>query len=156
MSFDFVAHGREQARRNAEQRAGWPKVPLCPLEQDRRFQRALAAHFAGVKVDLSFTNAAPADPIEMVSVTTVIAMPSSRWRRIVEQVAASHRVRVSDIMGQTRAKKVSAARFEVYWRMKEELGFSLTAIGHRIGERDHTSVLHGIKQHAKRLGEVAA
>lgn len=69
------------------------------------------------------------------------------WKDIVDEVCAKHGVTRAEIMGIRRALKLVAARQEAMYRMSRETSFSLPQIGKRLGGRDHTTVLHGIRRH---------
>lgn len=74
-----------------------------------------------------------------------------RWRDIVEEVAAKHGVFMSDMRSVRRGRAQVAARHEAMWRLRNETTMSLPEIGRRLGGRDHTTVLHGVKRHQERL-----
>ena len=74
------------------------------------------------------------------------------WRDIVRQVCAKHGLHIDDLTGPRRSKKVSYPRQEAMYRMRMETPLSYPAIGARLGDRDHTTVMHGVKAHAKRTG----
>ncbi|HYE38208.1 helix-turn-helix domain-containing protein [Methylocaldum sp.] len=153
MTFDYVANGRNASAAYAEFKRGWPAVPSCPREQDRRFQRVLAAHFAGVAPDLSVRRAPPAREVAEACPAEPVrrSIPLPKWRVILSEVAAKHRIPERDIIGPSRKRRETTARYEVYWRLNHELGLSLHAIGRRIGQRDHSSVHHGLVQHEARM-----
>lgn len=71
-----------------------------------------------------------------------------KWvREIVEQCAATHKVLVSELLGDSQRKQAVAARHEAFYvvkAMKPVLSFP--QIG-RWFDRDHTSVIHGISKH---------
>lgn len=69
-----------------------------------------------------------------------------KWRHIVEDVAEKHGVSFETMKGDNRRKGVTAARFEVCARLYAETGMSLPQIG-RLLNKDHTTVLHGIRRH---------
>lgn len=74
---------------------------------------------------------------------------------IVQEVAEDHGVTTAQIKGYGRAKPVISARFETFYRLQQELGYSLPMIGQTLGGRDHSGVLHGIRCHeASMRGEV--
>jgi chromosomal replication initiation ATPase DnaA len=75
------------------------------------------------------------------------------WKRILEETAEKHSIRVADLTGPYRHREFSWPRQEAMWRMQRETRMSMPAIGRRLGGRDHTTVLHGIRQHQKRLDE---
>jgi chromosomal replication initiator protein len=76
--------------------------------------------------------------------------------RIVQiacEVATKHGVTVQDMRSQSRKMHLVRARNEAYARIYELRGegnntpFSLPAIGRYFGDRDHTTVLHGMRRH---------
>lgn len=73
------------------------------------------------------------------------------WKKIVDEVAIKYEVSVVDLISERRNAPLPQARFEAMYRMKTETPMSLPAIGQRLGGRDHTTVLNGIKQHKKRI-----
>lgn len=73
------------------------------------------------------------------------------WRDIVEEVAIKHEVTFNDIISQRRNVKIVAARHEAMYRLREETPASYPRIGKWLGDRDHTTVLHGVEMHIKRM-----
>lgn len=73
-------------------------------------------------------------------------------RELIGQVAAEHGLTYDDMIGHNRTRRVSHARQELYWRMKREFPrLSLPQIAKHIGNRDHTTILHGIAAHEARM-----
>ena len=67
-------------------------------------------------------------------------------RIINEEVAEENGLNAADLLTPTRScTEVAHARFAAYDRA-HKAGFSLSAIG-KYYERDHTTVMHGIKRH---------
>lgn len=66
-----------------------------------------------------------------------------RWMRLLHAVAKMHNISPNDILGTSRMKHIVSARFELFYRMRYELGMSYTKIG-VLTKRDHSSVLHGV------------
>lgn len=59
-----------------------------------------------------------------------------------------------DIIGTSRFREHTRARQMFMWELHQRTPrLSLTQIGKALGGRDHTTVLHGVRQHAKRIGE---
>lgn len=75
----------------------------------------------------------------------------SKTAAILWEVARKHRVCLSDLTGKCRVAKFVRARQEAMWRLRQETIFSLPQIGARIGGRDHSSVLWGIRAHQARI-----
>lgn len=86
---------------------------------------------------------------------TMIGHPSAR---LLIGLAARHwRVRPDLLAARTRNPLVVAARQHAMWLIRTHTGLSLPLIGQLLGNRDHTTVLHGIAQHQDRMaGRVAA
>lgn len=73
---------------------------------------------------------------------------------ILTEVAAKHGVTVTMLLSHRRPPHIVRARHEAYWRAHEETMASLPEIG-RAYNRDHTSIMFGVKQHARRRAEGA-
>lgn len=69
---------------------------------------------------------------------------------ILKKVARAHRVDVSDITGPSRKRYICHARWEAEYLM-QLCGMSSTRIAKRLN-RDHSSVLHGIREWKKLRG----
>lgn len=80
----------------------------------------------------------------------IIDIPS--WKKIVREVSEKHGVSILDMLSTRRAQPFVAARYEAMYRLRHETTMSYPAIGRRLGGRDHTTVLHGVRQHALRNG----
>ena len=72
---------------------------------------------------------------------------------ILAEVAAKHGLTVKDLRGPERSRRFSKPRQEAMWRMVEAKRWTLTQIGHQLGGRDHTTILHGWRQVEKRRAE---
>lgn len=77
---------------------------------------------------------------------------ASRWGGIVVEASDKYGVDIVDIMLGTRSVQNVKARAEVYYRMREELKYTLPQIG-RVFKKDHTTVLWAIRKHIKRMQE---
>ena len=106
----------------------------------------------------------PAKPIVLVvtaeqfsqadDLTPIVPMPS--WKTIVREVSLKHGVSIIDMLSARRSKPFVYARHEAMYRMRHETTLSFPQIGRRLGGRDHTTVLHGIRCHEKRLVEASS
>jgi chromosomal replication initiator protein len=78
---------------------------------------------------------------------------------IIAGVAAKYSISSEDIKGSSRKRDITVGRQEVMWRMNRQkiLGnkptWTLNRIGMYLGDRDHTTVMHGIRAHEARLKE---
>lgn len=71
---------------------------------------------------------------------------------VIEAVGRHFAVPTGDLSGQGRARKIVLPRQVAMYLMREETGATLLEIGQSLGGRDHTTVMHGIKQIEKALG----
>ena len=65
---------------------------------------------------------------------------------IIRRVAQYRGVSLADLKGPRRWAHWAQARKECYWLLRKHTNLSLPAIGHVMGNRDHTTVLHGIRR----------
>lgn len=70
---------------------------------------------------------------------------------IIEDVSKRRGVSVFDIKGPMRFKAINAARQEFMAEAYATGRWSMPQIGKFLGGRDHTTVLHGIRQHTARV-----
>lgn len=73
------------------------------------------------------------------------------WSDILDQVSAKYGVTRAAINSDRRSSDIVPARYEAMYRMSKEAHMSSPAIGRRMGNKDHTTVLYGIKKHAERM-----
>lgn len=71
-------------------------------------------------------------------------------REIAADVAERHGIRVSDMQSDRRTGPLVRARQEFWWLVRKETHQSLPAMAKFMGGRDHTTALHGIRQHERR------
>lgn len=78
-------------------------------------------------------------------------------RRIVAEVCVKHKQFLLDIESDRRTMDVIKARQELMYRLRTETTWSLPRIGRFIGNRDHTTIIHGFHKFKKQLekGEVS-
>lgn len=104
----------------------------------------------------------PPGPYQQNAGRQVYGLPIGPFPRpspslLIGAVAHVHGLTASDLTGPSRQAHVVLPRQECYWRMREQFRFSLPEIGQRLGGRDHTTVLHGIRKYQALLarGEAA-
>jgi chromosomal replication initiation ATPase DnaA len=66
---------------------------------------------------------------------------------ILQEVSKATHISIKELLGDSRLKKTVRARWEIYRRAKNA-GYSLAEIGRRMN-KDHTTVMHGLKRLAK-------
>lgn len=70
--------------------------------------------------------------------------------RIIREVGKQHGFTYSQMIGQRRQRDLVEARQAAYWRCKVETGASYPVIGRAFGNRDHSTILHGVAEHEAR------
>jgi len=77
-------------------------------------------------------------------------------RQLVADIALIYGISTTDIYSKRRTRKICAARHHVMFEISHRTEWSLPQIG-RFLDRDHTTVLHGIRLHKERIekGEVS-
>lgn len=83
-----------------------------------------------------------------LSIAEPPAMPTVD--QIQAEICLKHGITMIDLLSDRLDRKVSRARQEGYWRCRHETGHSLPAIAYLFRRKDHTTVMHGIKAHARR------
>jgi chromosomal replication initiation ATPase DnaA len=71
---------------------------------------------------------------------------SSRMARLIETAATTFNISVGSLTGAIRSGPMVRARFAVMWVARELFGFSTPVIGRALGNRDHSTVLAGLKR----------
>jgi len=73
---------------------------------------------------------------------------------ILREVALEHGLTVAALIGQGRSRHIAWPRQEAYYKAFTECPhLSYPEIARRIGGRDHTTVLHGVRAHCERNGQ---
>lgn len=72
-------------------------------------------------------------------------------REIASRVAARYGTSLSALQGCSRQRTVSHPRQEAYAEIYSVGRYSTTQIGRFFGDRDHTTVIYGIRRHRSRL-----
>lgn len=87
------------------------------------------------------------DVLDLKLFESVMPIDAYAWKRILLETCAKHNVSMIDLCSHRRFVKIVACRNEAMYRLRTETAMSLPAIGRRLGGKDHTTVLHGIRRH---------
>lgn len=79
-------------------------------------------------------------------------IPALRWRAILSEVAAKHKMPVSAVISHRRGKNIVAARHELWVRLIDETSLSYPEIGRRTGDFDHSTILHAVQIYKRKHG----
>lgn len=78
----------------------------------------------------------------------VFARP--QWKILAKQICAKYGVDFDEVCSERRHKHLVLIRHEIFYRLKVDLQMSYPAIGEKFN-KDHTTILHGVRKHAERL-----
>lgn len=78
--------------------------------------------------------------------------PGQKINATIKVVALRHGVSLEEIMSDTTKHKIARARHEAMYILKTKFRLSYPRIG-AIMRRDHSTVIHGVRAHAARIGE---
>lgn len=70
---------------------------------------------------------------------------------VIVEACRIRRINPSDIMRRTRLRHIARTRFAIMWVLRQH-GLTLMEIARMVGVKDHTSVIHGVRE-AERLME---
>jgi chromosomal replication initiation ATPase DnaA len=121
-----------------------PLAPEAPLEEIAQVERVVSEKEA--QIEHLYTE------IEALTGSTGPHL----GHRIARAIARLHRISYQDLCSHRRAQHLVVARHHAMYEMRKHTKLSLPAIGKILNGRDHTTIIHGCKQHEKRLkmGEV--
>lgn len=74
---------------------------------------------------------------------------------ILRAVAVAAQLSLTELRSHLRSRPLVNARFVYYVLARVYSGASLPQIGHIVGYRDHTTVMHGLRMGAERFNELA-
>lgn len=93
---------------------------------------------------------------QMVPQPFVVPGSAPRWKQVALEVCHKHKLLLEDVIGPDRFRHFAACRHEIFYRLVKELGLGLSVVGRLMGNKDHSTVLHGVRTHEKRLAEQKA
>lgn len=150
--------GQAEHYAGARSRLGMPyveprrvRLPQVVAEPQPEEETPPAPEFEPMR-DYLFVAGNLSDAEEAEPIPTI---PIAPYRVILREVSQKHGIPVKQIVGEQRSRAIVAARHEAMYRMAHETRMSLPQIGQRLGGRDHTTCLHGIRMHAERNGLLA-
>lgn len=77
--------------------------------------------------------------------------PRDRAIAALVYVSRKHGVSIEDIKSERRQKFIIPARQEAIWMVRHLTPWGLPKIGKFFGDRDHTTILHGIRKHQAKI-----
>lgn len=74
-------------------------------------------------------------------------------KNILTVVAEANSISVRELTGKRRTKRVAHARQEAMFLLRRMRGDSLKSVGFDLGQRDHTTVMYGVREVGKRVSD---
>jgi chromosomal replication initiation ATPase DnaA len=75
-----------------------------------------------------------------------LVVSGTTWKDTARAVADKHGLTLAELLGPSRVRKVAHARQEAMALVHHEHKLSTVRVGQLFGGRDHTTVLHALKQ----------
>ena len=72
------------------------------------------------------------------------------WRPIIDNICARHGLKLREVISDYQATPLVAARHELWWTIRQR-GVSFPEISRRLGGFDHSTVMYGVRQWAKKM-----
>ena len=127
------------------------KVAAPPIKRDWLIIPPPEDELEKVRLDKVWNEIYGGDDIIRKTMPIMKGFSGRRSARImIAKVLVKHQFTFIDIAGHAKSRRWSDCRFEIYYRLRRELGMSLMQIG-RMLNKDHTSVLHGYRMMEKRI-----
>ena len=142
-----LAFQREQGERD---RSAFTRAELSALIAKREREQAMADRKAEADRKRIEAIQKALDSSEYSYVHDGAVHQGPTMREIIEETAAWHGFTHMDLCSAGKQRLLVYARHEAMWRCASETLHSLPKIGRALGGRDHTTVIHGIRAHAKR------
>lgn len=79
--------------------------------------------------------------------------PSVTVAGIIEAVAKFHNLKSADITGKRRTRALTGPRHLAMFLARQHTGLSFPELGREFGDRDHSTIQHGVKKVEKALGK---
>lgn len=74
---------------------------------------------------------------------------------VKREVCRKYGITVEELDSKRMFRKLTDARAEVWWRGRHELKKSYLWLAFYSGQRDHTTVLHGVKRHEEKISRAS-
>lgn len=74
---------------------------------------------------------------------------------IIKEVAGRHGLTAADLRSDTRRRAISRPRQEAMWELRKRTKLSFPQIARRLNRTDHTTAIHAVRAHERRLAALA-
>jgi chromosomal replication initiator protein len=86
---------------------------------------------------------------EAKKILSIILNKSNKYispKEVIKKIVAFYDLKEDDVLGHSRKKELVKPRQIVMYLLREELRYSYTSIAEKLGNRDHTTVIHAYKK----------
>jgi len=86
---------------------------------------------------------------ETKKILSLVLNKSSKYispKEVIKKIVSFYDLAESDVLGRSRKKELVKPRQIVMYLLREELQYSYTSIAEKLGNRDHTTVIHACKK----------
>ena len=108
----------------------------------RELEGALIKFAAHIK----FKNTTPSIELCQNILSSINPKKIINFKKVIQETANFYDIKEKDILSESRKKEIVKPRQVVMYLLREELNTSFPAIGRKIGNKDHTTVMHAYKK----------
>lgn len=86
---------------------------------------------------------------ETKKILSIILNKSNKYispKEVIKKIVSFYDLKEDDVLGHSRKKELVKPRQIVMYLLREELRYSYTSIAEKLGNRDHTTVIHAYKK----------
>jgi len=106
----------------------------------------LAAH-------IKFKNVSPTAELCQSILSLINPKKIINFKKIIQETVNFYDLKEKDILSDSRKKEIVKPRQIVMYLMRKELNASFPSIGRKMGNKDHTTVMHAYKKISLEMGE---
>lgn len=72
---------------------------------------------------------------------------------IIAEVAARHDLTVDELLCASIKRRFTHPRQEAMWEIRQRTRLSFPQIAEKLGRKDHTTIIHGVREHERRMAQ---
>ena len=140
-----VAAERRALRQGVPLPVKKPPVKISKPDPFKLINLHRKRHYTLIRGEYGFICAESKPYVEISTARTDL-----KARPVLKAIADHYEITIAEMRSPARAKLFVQARQHFCWIMRKHTDLSLPQIARFLGGRDHTTILHGIRQHEKR------
>lgn len=152
---DPAAHNRDGGLEQVSRSPAFDELERAVREMTAARTRLIAAKAAAEAETRRWSEILATAESEIAAARTTQVKCGPPAMQIVSDVAGRHGLTTNQILSRDTSRRFVWPRQEAMWCLHMTGRYAVAEIG-RFFDRDHTTVLHGVRAHAKRMAEAAS